>query len=146
MPHRKVIALIKRGTQQDWRIHLEHLLLADALVVGAVYAFGPERLQRSGTFAVLRETVPGGMDSVGWVAIIISALLASGLLMRDGRVLRIGHALGAGTYFLYALFVGVTLLPGIGTADAGAGWMHLFIISWIHFRMGIASPPLRQTR
>lgn len=114
-----------------WSDYREFLLVADALLTGVGYLFGPAELRRSPALDYF-DALPGGMTGIGAVLLLVAALLILGRFVLYGTVMRRwGHALGSGVYFLLAVGVLTTLfLP----QDSGASWIHLLVIMAMHLR------------
>ena len=132
-------ALLPR-TWEAWR---ELMLTIDALFMGVIYTFGPERLQSAGAFTEADYYLAwvGGMRFVGSVCFTLSIILiVNRFLTRVPYYSRVAFAMGAAIYFIYAILILAALIAG--TSDAGAGWVHLFVISWLFFRASAESPML----
>lgn len=132
-------ALVPR-TWESWR---EFMLTGDAMVVGVLYTFGPKRLQSAGTFAEANRhlSAVGGMKFVGLVCFILAIVLVLNRFLSGVPYFsRVAFAAGAAIYFLYGLLIGAAVVTG--KSDAGAGFFHLFVISWLFFRASAESAQL----
>lgn len=133
-----------------WRIAntrdaLEFALVVDGLVTGLGYWLGPVKWRSSPALHYLNQ-MPGGMWAFGLFVTIAVGLIIVGRFSRWHDARRIGHALCAGLFFLFAVGVMYTYRPH-GEATGGPGGVaHWLIIVWLHYRAGIARPPLSRRR
>lgn len=116
------------------------LLTLDTTLIGLVAVFYPLPIDIRSVILTTAQELPGGVRSVGSLFLALGlALLIAGTT--SARLLRVVHAIAAGIYTFYALFLLAAML--VGELFVAASGIHIIVVAWLHFEAGTEQPRLK---